>query len=140
MDEIIRKTDYENYSSIKINRKTLDLLINDKPKKNHGKGYRAFLNSLYAHSLTKFLAQEGKYSPGFLIIDSPLLSLREKSGNENSSTSMKIELMKAFMDNTIERQTIIVENEIPAIDYGEANMIEFTQDKKNGRYGFIVED
>ena len=45
MDEIIRKTDYENYSSIKIDRKKTDLLINDKPKKNQGKGYRAFLNS-----------------------------------------------------------------------------------------------
>ena len=140
MDDIIRKTDYENYSSIKIDRKNLDLLINDKPKKNQGKGYRAFLNSLYAHSLTKFLAQEGKYSPGFLILDSPLMSLKERDENEKSSTSMKTELMKAFMDDSIKRQTIIIENEIPTIDYGKANLIKFTQNKKDGRYGFIVED
>ena len=112
----------------------------NKPKKNQGKGYRAFLNSVYAHSLTKFIAQEGKYSPGFLILDSPLLSLREKNDNELSSTSMKIELMKALMDNSIERQTIIVENVIPKINYEQVNMIEFTKDKNNGRYGFIIED
>ena len=137
MDEIIRKTDFEDYNSIKIDRKSLDLLINNKPKKNQGKGYRAFLNALYAHALTKFLAQDAKYSPGFLILDSPLLSLKEK--NESSSTSMKTELMKALMDNSIERQTIIVENEIPKINYEQANMIEFTQDRNNGRYGFIID-
>lgn len=137
MDEIIRKTDFEDYNSIKIDRKSLDLLINNKPKKNQGKGYRAFLNALYAHALTNFLAQDAKYSPGFLILDSPLLSLKEK--NESSSTSMKTELMKALMDNSIERQTIIVENEIPKINYEQANMIEFTQDRNNGRYGFIID-
>ena len=140
MDEIIQKTDYENYQSIKIDRKTLDLLINDKPKKNQGKGYRAFLNSLYAHSLTKYLAQKAKYSPGFLFLDSPLLSLKETEEKESSSNSMKIELMNAFMDDSFERQTIIVENTIPEINYSQANLIKFTQEKNNGRYGFIIEE
>ena len=140
MDEIIQKTDYENYQSIKIDRKTLDLLINDKPKKNQGKGYRAFLNSLYAHLLTKYLAQKAKYSPGFLFLDSPLLSLKETEEKESSSNSMKIELMNAFMDDSFERQTIIVENTIPEINYSQANLIKFTQERNNGRYGFIIEE
>ena len=138
IDSVMKKTDFENYTSTKIDRKTFDLSVSDRQKKNQGKGYRAFLNSLYAHSLTKYLATKGKINPGFLILDSPLLTLKEaKSDEENTASDlMKKELMKAFTDNSFDRQTIIIENEIPDIDYTNVNLIQFTKDEKTGRYGF----
>ena len=138
MNDIIKKTDFESYESIKIDKKTFDLVINDsKQKKNQGKGYRAFLNSLYANALTYYLACNGKYSPGLLLLDSPLLTLKEEERDLDSSDSMKKELMRSFIDYSDSRQIIIVENEIPDIDYSNVNLIEFTKKQDKGRYGFI---
>ncbi|WP_302538326.1 hypothetical protein [Clostridium saudiense] len=73
-----------------------------------------------------------------LIIDSPILSLKEKS-DEKASDSMKSSLFKYLVDNQNSGQTIIIENDIPDIDYSKVNVIKFTKDKNNGRYGFFKE-
>ena len=138
MDTIIKNTDFENYESIEIDRKSFDIKINgNKAKKNQGKGYRAFLNSLYANALTYYLSQNGKYSPGLLLLDSPILTLKEEERKQDSSDSMKKELMKSFIEYGDARQIIIVENDIPEIDYSKVNRIEFTKRQDKGRYGFI---
>ncbi len=36
-------------------------------------------------------------------------------------------------------QTIIVENEIPDIDYKNVKLIHFTKEKDNGRYVFLFD-
>lgn len=36
-------------------------------------------------------------------------------------------------------QTIILENEIPNIDYKNVKLIHFTKEKDNGRYGFLFD-
>ena len=140
MDTVIKNTDFEKYESIEIDRKSFDIKINgNKDKKNQGKGYRAFLNSLYANALTYYLSQNGKYSPGLLLLDSPILTLKEEERNQDSSDSMKKELMKSFIEYSDSRQIIIVENDIPEIDYSKVNRIEFTKRQDKGRYGFISE-
>lgn len=138
MDDIIKNTDFENYESVKIDRKSFDIKINgEKAKKNQGKGYRAFLNSLYANAITYYLSQKGKYSPGFLFLDSPILTLKEEERNQDSSDSMKKELLKSLIDYADTRQIIIMENDIPEIDYSKVNLIEFTKNNNKGRYGFF---
>lgn len=139
INNIIKKTDFENFESIKIDKKSFDLIINgNKPKKTQGKGYRTFLNSLYANALTYYLSIYGKYSPGILLLDSPILTLKEKEKNQDSSDSMKKELVKSFLEYSEGRQTIIIENNIPDIDYSNVNIIEFTKKHDKGRYGFIL--
>lgn len=38
-----------------------------------------------------------------------------------------------------DRQTIIIENEIPKLDYSSAHLEEFTKDENRGRYGLITD-
>ena len=52
---------------------------------------------------------------------------------------MKSSLFKYLVDNQNSGQTIIIENDIPDIDYSKVNVIKFTKDKNNGRYGFFKE-
>ena len=46
-------------------------------------------------------------------------------------------LSRVLIDNQNEVQTIVVENEIPDINYKNTNIIHFTKEKGNGRYGFL---
>lgn len=36
-------------------------------------------------------------------------------------------------------QTIVIENEIPEIDYSNVNLIHFTKNANTGRYGFLID-
>ena len=92
-------------------------------------------------TLMKFLEENGTYKPGMLILDSPILSLKEKiKVSEQATSGMKESLFKYIIDNCGNNQIIIAENEIPTapmVDYSSVNMIEFTLDDQNGRYGFL---
>lgn len=52
---------------------------------------------------------------------------------------MRSTLFENIVGNQKEIQTIVVENEIPNIDYKNANIIHFTKEKDNGRYGFLLD-
>src|SRR5699024_10302069 len=98
--------------------------------------YRAFFNTILSLSLLEYIKEHGKYSPGFLAIDSPILSLKEKDDDVTPDT-MKNALFEYFNNHQQLDQIIIIENEIPNVDYSRANIIEFSKDKNKGRYGFL---
>jgi hypothetical protein len=50
---------------------------------------------------------------------------------------MKASLFQYMLDHQENGQTIIIENEIPDLDYSKANLICFTKDKVEGRYGLL---
>lgn len=52
--------------------------------------------------------------------------------------TMKAELFSYFVNHQSHRQYIVIENNIPNIDYGSSNLIEFTKDENNGRYGLLA--
>lgn len=136
LTNILQSCRFENLSSAYFSLDSFDVVVNGKAKFTYGKGYRAFLNTAVALTFMEYLSEYGEFSPGMLIIDSPILSLKEK-GNEKTSDSMKASLFKYLVDNQNNGQTIIIENDIPEIDYSNANVIRFTKDKQNGRYGFL---
>ena len=89
-------------------------------------------------SFDEFLSVHAKYSPKLLVLDSLILSLKEK-GNEMMPGGMKHGLFTYFVENQQFGQVIIAENELPDLDYKDANLIEFTMDKARGRYGFLLD-
>ena len=82
------------------------------------------------------MSENAKHYIPFLILDSPLLSLKEV--DESCSDSMKNGLFEYIINNQSCGQTIIVENDIPDLDYKNVNIIRFTGRKDDGRLGFIV--
>jgi len=73
---ILKECNYENLTSARFNIKDFDIEVNGgKKATTHGKGYRAFLNTVVALMFRKYLANKAKYKPGLLIIDTPLLGL-----------------------------------------------------------------
>ena len=110
------------------------------PKKSYGKGYAAFLNTVLAISFQEYLDKYGTYKPGLLVVDSPILSLAEKREGDNRPISggMKTSLFQYMVDHRMDRQSIIIENNIPEIDYNkeEVKLIPFTKTDE-GRYGLL---
>lgn len=136
LTRILKKCKYDGFSSVYFNQKEFDVVVNGKLKDSFGKGYRAFLNTVTAMTLMEYLGEHGKFTPGILIVDSPILSLKEKV-SDKASDSMKSALFQYLLDHQEHGQVIIVENNIPKLDYDNANVVRFTKDIHHGRYGFL---
>lgn len=136
LDKILDSCQFDSYNSVYLDPRTFDLVINGKRKETFGKGYRAFLNTTLAIALMEYLSEQSKYSPNMLLIDSPILSLKEREDRQVSS-SMKAHLFQYLLKNQKHGQVIIIENDIPELNYEDANIIQFTKDESHGRYGFL---
>ncbi len=86
----------------------------------------------------RYLGEHGMYSPGLLAIDSPILSLKEL-GEEKASDTMKASLFNFFLEHQKCCQIIILENNIPDIEYGKTNIVQFTKDPDAVRLGLLYE-
>lgn len=72
------------------------------------------------------------------MLDSPILSLKEKQSKKPSET-IRNKLFENIVSNPDEIQTIIIENDIPDINYKNVSIIHFTKEKDKGRYGFLMD-
>lgn len=144
IENVLRACKYEGLGSARLGMSSFDVLVNEKDKSTFGKGYRAFLNTAFALALSAFLEENGKYSPSLLVVDSPILSLTEPGEelvlDEQTPDSMKTALFQYMIENQSHAQTIIIENNIPELGYGnDTTIIRFTKDETQGRYGFLMD-
>lgn len=135
LKRLLQSCKYRDYGGARFDTNTFDIRIDGKPKSAFGKGYSAFFNTILALTIRECLATQGTYTPGFLSVDSPILSLQEKE-DETIDTSLRTNLFKSIIEHPEYGQVIIIENELPkGVDYASVNLIPFTKDEKNGRYG-----
>ncbi len=143
--ETIKKTlstwGIDKIESVDFDSKSLDISINNISRTNWGKGYRAFFMSAMTISLMRYCFQNGKPHPGFVIIDSPLVSLKERqldSKGEWINDYMEKKMIEDILQEDSLNQVIIFENKDLKFDLNY-NYIEFNHDG-NGRIGFIEQD
>ena len=135
LDYIFRECHFDGYSNVYLDLKKFDIVVNGSHKKSYGQGFRTFMNTLLLLTIHDYLSSDRcAYSPGFLIIDSPIMSLKEV--DEAASGNMKTSLFKYLLSHQEGYQKIIIENTPPDLDYSEINLIHFTGTSE-GRYGFI---
>ena len=141
ISSMLTSCNYENYNSSYFDINSFDIVVNGQTKKTQGKGFRAFLNTVLAFSLHTYLKENAIHFMNLFVIDSPILTLRERDDikeieEKKIADTMKDGLMKYFVENSDGRQVIIIENELPNIDYNNANIIHFTK-SNDGRYGLL---
>lgn len=141
LKELLEVCNYQRFAGVRFDTDDYDVVVNGHLKKSQGKGFRAFLNTILAIAVQNCLDEFNLYKPQMLVVDSPILSLKEKEdhiGEEHTSETMKSGLFKYLLQHQNTRQTIIIENDIPELDYETAHLIEFTKDENRGRYGLIT--
>ena len=140
LTEILEKCNYDNYVGSRFDEDMCDVVVNGSEKLSQGQGFRAFLNSVMALAVQEMLNEFNMHMPHLLVMDSPILSLKEREedkGTEITSDSMRGGLLQYMIEHEKNRQTIILENEIPTLDYSTANIIHFTRKIGDGRFGLI---
>ena len=137
---LLEACNYQNFTGAWFDPDDYDVVVNGHKKKTQGQGFRAFLNTVVVMALRNVLEEYGHYQYPVMVVDSPILSLKEKDdnpGGEHTSDTMKSGLFKYFVEHQNGPQLIVIENRIPDIDYTGVNLLEFTKDETRGRYGLI---
>ena len=128
IDTLLIECKFDNYHISEFDIKKFDIKVNNTKKKSFGQGFRAFLNVILSIGIQEYLKKYGKYRPNIFVLDSPILSLKEDIDySDLASESMKSALFKYLINNPCAEQIIIIENELPPIDYKSAHLIKYSK-------------
>jgi len=140
LNDIFTECNFEKFSSAHLDVDgKFDVSVNGANKATtRGQGYRSYINTLLALAFRKYMKDHGKYYPGVFFVDSPLQTLKQNV-DDHAPDSMKSELFNYLLKNQDYGQILVIENEIPNIDYESHGIkpIYFTGGKSEGRYGFL---
>lgn len=127
---------------------TFDLIIDGKERRNNGKGVRAITHAAFKVALLLFCRERGLPHPGFLVLDTPLLTYRDPMKSPGDSltaeeqelrrTDLKERFFKHLGHIGDRAQFIVFENVDPPAGIEEyASVTAFTNDSDTGRQGLL---
>jgi len=139
-EKTLKDWQFPNLGAVYFDMKSKDMVIGGKDRIAYGKGLRAITQAAFSVSLLRYCKEHDGHHPGFVALDSPLLSYREPDSAEEDLTNSG--LKEAFykdLDSAHEdRQLIIIENVPPTPKIALSDQtIEFTGSVKSGRYGLF---
>jgi hypothetical protein len=124
-----------------------DIRIDGKLRRDNGKGVRAVTHSAFKVALLLFCRERNLPHPGFLVLDTPLLTYRDPIKSHSPLTDdeavLKNSSLKEFFFEHLARlsslgQIIVIENvDLPANISSLAKVELFTGDPQNGRFGLF---
>lgn len=137
IESVLKSWGFPGEINLSFDNDTLDLYINEKSRSDWGKGYRAFIMSAMVVGLMRYCCENDRPHPGFVIIDSPLVSLKErkKVSDEWINDYMEKSMIEDIHSQDSSRQVIIFENKDLKYDL-DYNYVEFSHEG-DGRRGFI---
>lgn len=127
---------------VRYDRNEQDLVAGDQLRAAHGKGVRAILHAAFTMGLAQFCSENDLPHPGFVVLDSPLVTYRPPDdGESDDSDALDIGVAARFyadVQASFDGQIIIMENMDPpnGLDADSAD-VRFTKSTETGRYGFF---
>lgn len=137
-----RFIDKTDESVVEFNKKANDVVVCEKTKASYGKGARAIINSSFIISIMQYCKKYGLSHPGFVVLDSPLTTYKEKDRrnsekNEEVSKSVKASFFYSLIKMSMGCQIIVFDNETPPEDIAGITYHYFTGNPDINRTGFI---
>jgi predicted nuclease with TOPRIM domain len=137
---ILREWHFPNANRVFFDEGKRDFQIAGKDRGSTGKGLRAITHAAVNVGLMEFCRERSMPHPGFVVLDSPLLAYWKPEGDEDDlhGTDLKEMFYRYLLGLRDDSKVIIMENEHPPEFVSrEGNVIIFTKNPHQGRYGFF---
>lgn len=139
-------------ASIYLDDDTSDLIVGGRKRDSRGKGMRAILHAAFTVGLAEYCIEHDLPHPGFVVLDSPVVTYREPDPDE---TSAQTELGDAvigedlvshsvadafflYLQDDFPGQAVVIENVRPPMNLADSSVnIKFSKNRTSGRYGFL---
>lgn len=138
--DILKAWHFPEIDRLHFDMKTRDLVINGKSRISYGKGLRAITQAAFTVGLLEFCRENETPHPGFVVLDSPLLSYKAPDGSDDdlSNTDLKDQFYIHLSNLKADRQILIVENtDPPASVQALPQATKFTGIRGFGRAGYF---
>ncbi|SIR94928.1 AAA family ATPase [Microbacterium sp. RURRCA19A] len=143
MSDLLEKWGFPDSASVRYDRADQDVIAGGQARAAHGKGVRAILHAAFTVALGQYCVNNGLPHPGFVVIDSPLVTYRppdELDPTSEQADSMPSDLASRFYDSlqsSVGVQVIVMENTDPpeGVPVGATDVV-FTK-SVFGRYGYF---
>lgn len=143
VETILQEWHFPHADRVFFDESKKDFQIAGKERGSTGKGLRAITHAAVKIGLMEFCRERELPHSGFVVLDSPLLAYWKPEGDEDdlSGTDLKEMFYRYLLGLRKDSQVVIVENEHPPeFVADEANVIIFTKNPHQGRYGFFPVD
>ncbi|UFX46951.1 hypothetical protein HAP47_0009915 [Bradyrhizobium sp. 41S5] len=145
VSEVLAEWQFPGRRHVSFDDGAYDMRIDGKHRKDNGKGVRAVTHSAFKVALLLFCQERGLPHPGFLLLDTPLLTYRDPikgplaaDEQELSNTSLKEFFFEHLSKVSKGSQIIVVENvDLPSQIGALAHVETFTGDPSNDRFGLF---
>ncbi|MNE35224.1 hypothetical protein D3C80_1289730 [compost metagenome] len=142
---------FPNADKVQFDGKTNDITVAGKRRSANGKGVRAILHAAFNVAVIVHCIENRLPHPGFLVLDTPLLTYREPMTSRHGDLSEDEAVLKAtnvaqhFYKHLAslknEVQIIVIENSDPPAAIRHLARIEtFTGLEGNGRFGLLARE
>jgi len=138
--DLLKAWHFPEIERVHFDMKVRDLVINGKSRTSFGKGLRAITQAAFTVGLMEFCKRNETPHPGFVVLDSPLLSYREPESTEDDlrGTDLNDHFYAYLALFEPDRQAIIVENtDPPATIQRSPQAVMFTGIESLGRSGLF---
>ncbi|MFF2654276.1 hypothetical protein [Streptomyces sp. NPDC058045] len=117
---------------------TAELYVGDRSRSGHGKGMRAVLHAAFTTALADYCLEQRRSHPGFIVLDSPLVTFREPGVREADLRQSVPRHFYRHLLNAFHGQAIVVENTDPPSDIlDQAQVYMFSREAHGQRFGFF---
>jgi len=149
VSKVLEEWQFPGRRHVSFDETTYDLRIDGKLRRDNGKGVRAITHAAFKVALLLYCRERDLPHPGFLVLDTPLLTYRDPLRSDAGPLSadeqaLKNTSLKDFFFHHLASignagQFLIVENvDLPASVAGLAHVETFTGDVKSGRAGLFA--
>lgn len=140
---------FPNADKVQFDGTINDITVAGKSRAANGKGVRAILHAAFNVAVIVYCIENNLPHPGFLVLDTPLLTYREpmtsrhgelsEDESELKKTNLAEQFYKYLSSLKNEVQFIVIENsDPPANIYNIARIQTFTGLEGNGRFGLLA--
>lgn len=149
ISDVLKAWEFPGNCLVSFDEKTYDLMIDGKLRINNGKGVRAVTHAAFKVALLMFCREKGLPHPGFVVLDTPLLTYRDPMKNPKAgdltpeeTVIAKSSLKQKFFEHlsSIKHlgQIIVLENVDPPIGIEKiASVQTFYGNTGSGRNGLF---
>ncbi|MEM6474605.1 MAG: AAA family ATPase [Pseudomonadota bacterium] len=142
VEKVLSSWNFPGGGRVRFDTTKKDLVIDGKERQAYGAGLRAVTHAAFTLGLLKFCREREMPHPGFVVIDSALLTYKEPESRE--SAAIRTDAFKELFFASVQEiakdsQVVIVDNTTPPQPVIDApSTIHFTRLVGEGRYGLLA--